>query len=354
LQPSVTGPAVSSTPLGVNWTPIFQGLALGVAQSMGATLTFPSTPSTPVTTQAGTTPQAQAPAEVQDSPSANLAPLETRLNNLESKFSSLESTINTLAQTQDNTNSQITSLASSVKTMVKGQENLTNTVSSLTKTFEAFIKASTPSNGNPAPNGAPSSNGSSTPNTPAAPANPSKSSPTAFSLEEITILKEDNANRKFQDLIVTADLESLVNKEGRNSVYMAAWYNGKSFKVYDITNYNMDSNKMLSDFWFDLINMNQGKFAYFHNWAGYDSILSLTALVNLPNFQFKPVINDGQVISVKIEFNNKLQLTIIDSIKVLPSPVPYGCKVPRVLILPKFPRLQGATFGNRASKRLEG
>jgi rRNA pseudouridine-1189 N-methylase Emg1 (Nep1/Mra1 family) len=96
--------------------------------------------------------------------------------------------------------------------------------------------------------------------------------------------KEDNTNRKFQDLIVTADLESLVNKDGTNNVYMAAWYNGKIFKVYDITYYNMDSNKMLSDFWFDLIKKNEGQFVYFH--TGYDSILSLSALVNLPYFPF--------------------------------------------------------------------
>lgn len=61
-------------------------------------------------------------------------------------------------------------------------------------------------------------------------------------------------------MIVTADLESLVNKDGTNSVYMTAWYNGKIFKVYDITYYNRDSNKMLSDFWFDLIKKNEGKF----------------------------------------------------------------------------------------------
>jgi hypothetical protein len=118
-------------------------------------------------------------------------------------------------------------------------------------------------------------------------------------------LKEDTTNRKFKDWIVTADLESLVNKEGKNSVYMAAWHNGKVTKVYDITDYNMDSNRMLATFWFDLINQNKGKYVYFHNWAGYDSILSLSALINLPDFSFYPVINDGQVISVKVELNDK-------------------------------------------------
>src|SRR5271156_6750766 len=77
------------------------------------------------------------------------------------------------------------------------------------------------------------------------------------------------------DRIVTADLESLITKDGLNQVFMAAWYNGKEFKVYDISQYNNDSDKMLQDFWFDLINRNQGSIVYLHNWAGYDAILSL-------------------------------------------------------------------------------
>jgi hypothetical protein len=33
------------------------------------------------------------------------------------------------------------------------------------------------------------------------------------------------------DRIVTADLESLITKDGLNQVFMAAWYNGKEFKA---------------------------------------------------------------------------------------------------------------------------
>uniref|UniRef100_U9SF97 Uncharacterized protein n=5 Tax=Rhizophagus TaxID=1129544 RepID=U9SF97_RHIID len=47
----------TSIPLGVNWTPIIQGLVSGVATSLGATLSFPSS-----TAQAGTTTQAQTPS----------------------------------------------------------------------------------------------------------------------------------------------------------------------------------------------------------------------------------------------------------------------------------------------------
>jgi len=56
---------------------------------------------------------------------------------------------------------------------------------------------------------------------------------------------------------------------------MAAWNNGKEFKEYNLTQYGKDTKAMLKDFWFDLINRNKGRSIYFHNWAGYDSVLSL-------------------------------------------------------------------------------
>jgi len=77
--------------------------------------------------------------------------------------------------------------------------------------------------------------------------------------------------------IVTADLESLITKDGKNEVYMAAWYNGKESNIFDLTQFK-NSNAMLSAFWFDLISNNRGATLYFHNWAGYDSILSLLPL----------------------------------------------------------------------------
>jgi hypothetical protein len=58
---------------------------------------------------------------------------------------------------------------------------------------------------------------------------------------------------------------------------MAARYNGGGFKVFDITEYNLDSHLMLWAFWFSLLTQAEGSIVYFHNWAGYDAILSLEA-----------------------------------------------------------------------------
>jgi hypothetical protein len=62
---------------------------------------------------------------------------------------------------------------------------------------------------------------------------------------------------------------------------MAAWYNGMIFKVLDISQsqFNMEPHLMLRAFWLDLLQNNLKCTVYFHNWAGYDAILSLAALI---------------------------------------------------------------------------
>src|SRR5579859_2851147 len=40
------------------------------------------------------------------------------------------------------------------------------------------------------------------------------------------------------DRIVTADLESLITKDGLNQVFMAAWYNGTKYNILDISQWS--------------------------------------------------------------------------------------------------------------------
>jgi hypothetical protein len=108
---------------------------------------------------------------------------------------------------------------------------------------------------------------------------------------------------------------------------MAAWYNGKTQQIYSLTDpkYQMNSTLMLEEFWFDLIRLKQ-KIVYFHNWSGYDSILSLLPLVNhnKSGLIFQPLVNpSNQLISLKVlkqlKDKNVGLLTIKDSIKLLPG-----------------------------------
>jgi len=92
---------------------------------------------------------------------------------------------------------------------------------------------------------------------------------------------------------------------------MAAWNNGKTQRIYVITSYGMNTQDMLSDFWFDLLNQNKGRSIDFHNWAGYDSILSLKSLVNLRDLTFEPVLNNNEVISVRVKLIIRLNALLL-------------------------------------------
>jgi hypothetical protein len=53
-----------------------------------------------------------------------------------------------------------------------------------------------------------------------------------------------------------------------------------------------------------LITNHFGKTVYFHNWAGYDSILSMQSLFNLPGYTFQPTIHHGEILALKV-INNQ-------------------------------------------------
>jgi hypothetical protein len=103
---------------------------------------------------------------------------------------------------------------------------------------------------------------------------------------------------------------------------MAAWYNYQTSKIYSIEPNTLNQQAFLKTFWGDLIENNKGKICYFHNWGGYDSILSMAPLFNLP-YEFEPMVNNGEVmcLTVKQIRGEELEtlLTIKDSIRLLPG-----------------------------------
>jgi hypothetical protein len=97
--------------------------------------------------------------------------------------------------------------------------------------------------------------------------------------------------------IITADLETLQGKGGPQTPFMAQWYGVKGGQAYgarfELPNYP-NPQAMLSAFWMSLINHAQKCTVYFHNWAGYDSILSLAALLSHreSGLEFNPVVRN--------------------------------------------------------------
>ena len=310
---------------GVNWTPIVQGLATGFAQSLGAQVSFPTTPS-----PSATTPAAQTPGEVQE---------------LRKEIQQLTNTVNTLAQTVSNMSQQPV-IPDAIVQLINKQDQRLDRLESM---FTQFMQAQIRNGSNNGSNDSGSTPASSTPLAPAAPSvppAPSGAPPVSPATQgmvqdqakstppEITSAKpyEGVLNT---ETIVTADLEAIIMPDGSNKIYMAAWYNGKKSKIFDITQYALNSEAMLADlgpglsqgqgFWLNLINENRGSFLYFHNWAGYDAILSLIPLIGLHEhgLTFDPIIQNNQVISLtafqEIQGKKKKVLTIKDSLKLIPG-----------------------------------
>jgi hypothetical protein len=284
-------PSVAQTPnLGTfNWSPVVQGLVSGVAAAFGGTVNFPSA-----------TPTPSFPSSA---PVATPTAFDTQISTLEAKVETLTSTVNRLANSQKLANSQISSLTSNMNT--------------LSATLQAFIAASTPKGSSDSNGSSSSSNepGSSTPAAPTPSFSSQKNSPPV-----ISTLPEVTPPESYENSFVTADLEALITPEGLNLVYMAAWFNGIDSKVFDISQYGYDPNTMLEQFWIDLILNNRGRNCYFHNFGGYDAILSLASLLNLPGFKFSPLIKDGEIMAIKIlDSKGNEVLHIMDSIRILPA-----------------------------------
>ena len=136
--------------------------------------------------------------------------------------------------------------------------------------------------------------------------------------------------------VVLADLEAPITKEGLNQIYMAAWYNGSNFKEFNISNYGNNSHLMLQAFWQSLPTEAQGCTVYFHNWAGYDAILSMASLVSLHKlgYSFEPILQKGKVISLTVKLAKHIVLTIKDSILLIPGSLGRLAKDLKVESLP--------------------
>jgi hypothetical protein len=102
--------------------------------------------------------------------------------------------------------------------------------------------------------------------------------------------------------------------------------------VFDTSQYPHTPEDMFRSFWISLICHAPGCTVYFHNWAGYDSILSLAALVGVEGYKFVPIVRDGKVISLTIQDSKTktTYLTIKDSMKLIPGALgklakEFGC-----------------------------
>jgi hypothetical protein len=300
----------------LNWTPLIQAIATAIPAVVGVPVQIATPMATP-TPQTPTTPAAPASKVV---PPAETAMLTSRMDKLEILITQQSKVLETMSST-------VSQLSQGFNTLSGTVSQQGTTISQLSQGFNTLSQIVAASSGIPS-NGSNSSNGSSTP--PAAPqesgtasspsSNTTSKNSRPLSLPEISILRPVSENKNFNSKVVTADLEAIIDPNGQNIVYMAAWYNGIDHNILDISQWGYNTNTMLEQFWIDLINSNLDKVCYFHNWGGYDAILSMVALLNLPGYTFDPIVKNGEIMCLFI-YNKKGKtiLTIKDSIRILPG-----------------------------------
>lgn len=367
----------------VNWTPLIQAVATAVPAMVGVPVQLATTTATPTATATPTPTPTQIPAVSTATPTSAVnaskdlltqaqvealiqrqAPQQTsrqvdEMQELKSLIKNMKQEL--LVQRQEAQRQQ-----EQFQTQLQAMQSTIFQLSQGFNTLSQIVAATTGSHSN----GSNGSNGSSTPVS-STPVTPSDSSPAAPAASAAPTPSTDpapqpitgNCNQMVDDIqtakkvgvrklhttppalesppeitpaepfkkdldlskIVTADLESLITKDGHNLVYMAAWHNGKESSIFDITSYHLNTNAMLQAFWLDLINRNKGRTLYFHNWAGYDAILSLLPLLilNEHGFTYTPIMQNGQLISLtilqRIKDRNTIVLTIKDSLKLIPG-----------------------------------
>jgi len=119
-------------------------------------------------------------------------------------------------------------------------------------------------------------------------------------------------NSKLNNDFITADIETIV-KDGVHIPYLISFYDGKTSKSF----FNKDPNKLVKDFIDNLfIKINNRKFVYFHNFAGFDVCFIIKILVEYT--KVKPLIHSGQFISIEAKYND-VKIIFRDSYKHLPT-----------------------------------
>jgi hypothetical protein len=325
LLEAVKTPSINWEPLITVGTTLVDRVIDRLLPPAPQTTAAPASSQTPQTPQTPKTPFFGDLGQIEAKMIARIEQMETQTN---AQLAQQNKTLEVLAQSQAQQGKALENLIQTVTQLSQGFNTLTKIVATTT---------GTPSNGSSTPPAAPSSTPSpaSTPSTEPAPQPITGNSNQMVDdiqtakkvgvrkLHTSALIKAGRPYNKELELgkVVTADLESLITKEGYNQVYMAAWYNGSNFKEFNISNYENNSHLMLQAFWQSLLTEAQGCTVYFHNWAGYDAILSMASLVSLhkSGYLFEPILQKGRVICLTVKLDKHIVLTIKDSILLIPG-----------------------------------
>lgn len=116
------------------------------------------------------------------------------------------------------------------------------------------------------------------------------------------------------------DIET-ISSEGVMTPYCISISDGNTAWSYYLSDYN-DSNLMIKHaLSFLLIRKYKNHKVYVHNLSSFDSVFLLRILNNMENVNTRLIQNNGKLINLNINYDNKYTLSLRDSLLLLPSPL---------------------------------
>jgi DNA polymerase type B, organellar and viral len=121
--------------------------------------------------------------------------------------------------------------------------------------------------------------------------------------------------------ILTLDVETFIDNDGKMKIYCICTYDGKNSKSYYLTDFYYIKSMILKLLNELLSKNNSGKTVYIHNSNNFDLIFLMKYLASLDNIQMNPLVRDGQFINIEIKYGNNYQYNIQlrDSYLLLPA-----------------------------------
>lgn len=119
--------------------------------------------------------------------------------------------------------------------------------------------------------------------------------------------------------VITMDLETREIDSKMEAVCLSISYVDRSVKTFGIWDYKSSEELIKEGLNSILTTENDKASVYFHNFSGFDSIFILKILSNMEGIKASPIFRDGKLISLKVGYKTKENLTIFDSLLLLPS-----------------------------------
>lgn len=136
-----------------------------------------------------------------------------------------------------------------------------------------------------------------------------------------TLMKPKKKYNKCDNRFITCDIETRSINNKLTPVCIS-FFDGEKCKSFYLSDYSSVDNMLITAISSLLVTKYNGFNIYFHNFSLFDGIFLFKVLAEIPNSNLKPILKDGKMINLKLEWKNKNKTYYInfrDSYLILPE-----------------------------------